>query len=49
MEKAQLGIRIDKKLHKQYLIHAMTNDVTLTDWVKNALENQFKRDKLNKK
>ena len=49
MEQAQLGIRIYKKLHKQYLIHALTNDITLTDWVKNALENQFKRDKLKKK
>ena len=49
MERKQLSVRIDRRLHKKYLIHAIKVADNLTDWVKTALENQYKTDKQNKK
>jgi len=43
--KQQISVLINKELHKKYIIHARNIDHTFTEWVTNALENQFKKDK----
>lgn len=49
MEQKQLIVRIDKKLHTKYFIHALKTMDNLSDWVKVALQNQYKLDKEKKK
>lgn len=45
METKQLNIRIDTKLHKKYLIHAYAKkDMTFTEWILTAMDNQYKLD-----
>ena len=40
----KLTIRIAEAMHKKYRLHAMHQDITLTEFVMKAMANQLKAD-----
>ena len=43
--KQQLGVLLPKAEHTKYMIHAINMGTNLTEWVKEALKNQYIIDK----